>query len=176
MGAEWNLLHFALPEGTLHFAIRNIGRNGEGIMVDDLKYFGTPVFTPEGYNIYRNGTRINTELVTDLHYTDTDLQESTAYRYAVAAVVGGQEMAKSDELLLETSGIDSVGADGSAVSINNVEGGIEILGATGFPVAVYSIDGKCVTSLTAADRQFVALTPGAYIVSAGSARMKVMVR
>lgn len=176
VGAEWNLLHFALPEGTLHFAIRYIGRSGEGIMIDDLKYFGTPVFTPEGYNIYRNGTRINTELVTDLHYTDTDLQESTAYRYAVAAVVGGQEMAKSDELLLETSGIDSVGADGPAVRINTVEGGIEILGAAGLPVAVYSIDGKCVTSLTASDRQFVALTPGAYIVSAGSARMKVMVR
>lgn len=176
VGASWNLHHFALPEGTRHFAIRYIGENGEGIMIDDIMYFGTPIFTPDGYNVYRNGIRINNELVKEPAFIDTDLEDYTSYRYTVAPVCNGVEMPQSDELILQTTAISSIGADASIISINTVTGGVEILGAAGQPIAVYAIDGKCMASQVASDRTFIALAPGAYIVSAGNAKSKVMVK
>lgn len=175
VGASWTLLHFALPEGTRHFAIRYIGKNGEGVMIDDIMYFGTPIFVPDGYIIYRNGIRINSELVKETGYTDTDLEENTAYRYAVAPVVNGVEMDKSEELVLETNSLDSVGSE-STISIHAVEGGIEVAGAEGCQVNAYAIDGKCVVSTIATERQFIPLAPGTYIVSADAVRLKVIVR
>jgi poly(3-hydroxybutyrate) depolymerase len=50
------------------------------------------------YNVYRNGTKVNTSAVTGTSYTDTGLTASTAYSYTVAAVdssgtVGAQSAA-----------------------------------------------------------------------------------
>ncbi|MCP4351024.1 MAG: hypothetical protein GY795_36620 [Desulfobacterales bacterium] len=45
----------------------------------------------QGYNIYRNGTKINTGLVTALTYTDTDISLWASYSYTVAAVYGTGE-------------------------------------------------------------------------------------
>jgi hypothetical protein len=41
--------------------------------------------TPDGYNVYRDGTQINPELVTELTYVD-ELSESGLYQYQVSAV------------------------------------------------------------------------------------------
>jgi hypothetical protein len=172
---EWTLHHFALQEGTRYFAIRYIGENGEGIMIDDIMYFGTPVFIPDGYNIYRNGARINSDLVKDLTFTDTDIEEHSSYRYTVAPVYNGSEMPKSNEILIETTAIGSVEID-NAAEIRTVTGGVEIIGAAGNMVAVYAIDGKCIISSEASDSHFIPLAPGAYIVSVGSMKAKVVVR
>lgn len=175
VGDSWILLHFALPEGARHFAIRYIAANGEGIMIDDIMYFGTPIFTPDGYNVYRNGMRINSELVKDLTFTDADVEIDNTYRYTVAPVCNGVEMPQSDEFYILTSGIDTIGAD-QAIRINAVAGGVEVLGASAQPVAVYAIDGKCMASRGASDYHFIPLAPGAYIVSVGSTKAKLIVR
>lgn len=175
VGPSWNLLHFTLPEGARHFAIRYIGTNGEGIMVDDIMYFGTPIFTPDGYNVYRNGVRINSELVKDLTFTDADVEIDFTYRYTVAPVCNGVEMPQSDEFYILTSAITTIGADQQA-RINAVAGGVEVIGASAHPVTVYAIDGKCIASRPAADYHFIPLAPGAYIVSVGSMKSKLIVR
>ena len=175
IGTEWTLYHFALPEGTRHFAIRYVGNDGEGIMIDDIMYFGTPVSTPDGYNIYRNGVKLNTSLIEGLSFGDTDIQSGQAYRYQVAPVYNGIEMAKSNELLIETSAIGMIGEDAAAI-VNPVHGGVEIIGAQGKSVAVYAIDGKCMASVVASDRQRIDLQPGIYVVSVGTMKVKVAVR
>lgn len=49
-----------------------------------------------GYNVYRGGSKINTNLVTSTSYGDSGLTASTAYSYTVAAVDGaGNESDKS---------------------------------------------------------------------------------
>jgi hypothetical protein len=43
-------------------------------------------FGAESYNVYRNGTKVNTSAVTGTSYTDSGLSASTTYSYTVAAV------------------------------------------------------------------------------------------
>lgn len=176
IAAEWRLYHFALPEGTRHFAIRYVGKDGEGIMIDDIMYFGNPVVAPDGYNIYRNGIKINTELIKSLSFTDTNIEPYSAYRYHVAPVYNGVEMEKSDELLLETSAIGIIDSDNNAAIVKPVAGGVEVIGAEGRLVNVYSIDSKLVASVTATERQHIDLAPGIYIVNIGRMNVKVAVR
>lgn len=51
---------------------------------------------PDGYNIYRNGEKINEELVAETTYTDTKLVQGD-YTYTVTAVYGDKESIQSDE-------------------------------------------------------------------------------
>lgn len=48
-----------------------------------------------GYNVYRDGAKVNSKLITAATYTDTGLSAGVSYSYQVAAVVGGHEGAKS---------------------------------------------------------------------------------
>jgi len=52
--------------------------------------------TLKGYNIYRNGTKINSALVTTTNYIDQNLKVGT-YSYAVTAIYAEGESAKSEE-------------------------------------------------------------------------------
>lgn len=174
VNGNWELHHFALPEGTRHFAIRYVGDDGEGIMIDDIMYFGTPVCAPDGYNIYRNGEKLNSAPVNALAFSDTDIEGGNSYRYCVAPVYNGVEMAKSDDLIIETTSIGTVSTDRD-FDVNAVSGGIEVLGAEGRNVAVYAADGKCVASVYGKSRQFVRLGTGVYIVSIGTVKVKVAV-
>lgn len=175
INGAWNLHYFTLPEGTRHFAIRYVGNDGEGIMIDDLMYDGTPVCAPEGYNVYRNDVKLNDAPVSVPAFTDTDIAADGLYRYCVAPVYNGVEMAKSDDLIIDVSGIGAVG-NGPQVKVNVVGGGIEVLGAAGRYVAVYAADGKCVAGVTASARQHFRLGSGVYIVSVDTLRVKVAVR
>lgn len=171
--AEWTLYHFILPEGTRHFAIRYIGTDGQGMMIDDIMYYGTPL--PEGYYIYRNGVRLNQTPLNALSYKDSDIRANESYVYNVAPVYNGIEMEKSDDFLVETSAIGSVSAD-SSIRVNAISGGIEISGAAGRKVRIHSVDGRCLATLTASDPHRIEIASGIYIVSVGEMKVKVAVR
>ena len=51
--------------------------------------------TPDGYNVYRNGVKVNTALVTERTYTDTQLVAGN-YVYTVSALYGEKESELSD--------------------------------------------------------------------------------
>lgn len=130
---------------------------------------------PEGYNVYRNDVKLNDAPVSVPTFTDTDIAADGLYRYCVAPVYNGVEMAKSDDLIIDVSGIGAVDND-PQVKVNVVGGGIEVLGAAGRYVAVYAADGKCVAGVTASARQHFRLGSGVYIVSVDTLRVKVAVR
>ena len=49
-----------------------------------------------GYNLYRNGTKVNTTLITGTTFTDTSLPGATSFSYTVRSVAtGGSESASS---------------------------------------------------------------------------------
>lgn len=50
----------------------------------------------KGYNVYRNGTKVNTTLLTDTRFVDSNLSKET-YNYAVTAVYADTESVKSEE-------------------------------------------------------------------------------
>ncbi|MCX6233738.1 MAG: T9SS type A sorting domain-containing protein [Bacteroidetes bacterium] len=70
----------------------NINRTGSGTSINDVKPIENKSFRedPIGYNIYRDGSQINGDPVTDLFYTDPDLALGT-YTYEVTAVYSGGE-------------------------------------------------------------------------------------
>lgn len=175
IGPSWELYHFALPEGTRHFALRYVGDNGSGIMIDDIMYFGNPVSVPDGYNVYRDGVKINDTLVTGRAFSDSEVLAEKEYRYAVAPVYAGVESLKSDELLISTSGIDAV-ADENDVTVTAVPGAVMIYGAEGELVSVYSVDGRLVASVVASEPQRIVLARGVYVVAVCDKTVKVMVR
>ncbi len=48
-----------------------------------------------GYNVYRDGVKVNSAPVTSTNYLDTGLTSGVTYSYQVTAIVNGQESAKS---------------------------------------------------------------------------------
>ncbi len=175
IGPEWTLYHFAIPEGSRHFAIRYVGNDGTGIMVDDIMYFGNPVSAPDGYNVYRDGVKINDAPVARRSFSDAGLEPNREYRYAVAPVYAGVEQRKSDEFVFKTAGIETAEA-GHGITITGSEGEIVICGAEGKEVSVYSVDGRLVASAVASGTERIAIAKGVYVASAGGKTVKVIVR
>ncbi len=72
---EWTLFEASLPEGAKHFAIRSCGSYNFMLMVDDVAYEAKALgekYTIAGYNVYRNGERINDSLITSTAHLDTN--------------------------------------------------------------------------------------------------------
>ncbi len=177
LSAGWQLLHFALPEGSRYFAIQNVGDNGTGIMIDDIMYHGYPTtaFIPDGYNVYRDGKKLNDEPLTERKYTDFDIASGNSYRYSIAPVFGNREGRMSDYLLIEASGIGTTSVD-SGIEIATAPGAIIVTGACGRRISVCAVDGRLVASVAAEATERIEVAPGVYIVNAGETTSKIVVR
>ncbi len=92
---------FNLPEGARHFAIQSITQPCyednymQILFIDDISYQpATPHLV--GYNVYKNGTRLNSEVLTTPEFTDTDVAELGVSNYGVSAVYEEGESAISN--------------------------------------------------------------------------------
>ncbi len=74
----------------------------------------------------------------------------------------------------KSSGIEE--AEAAEFGVRPVAGGVEITTAAATPVAIYNTAGALIASMQVAGTQQVALTPGFYIVRAGSAATSVAVK
>lgn len=69
---------------------------------------GTDDIGVAGYNVYRDGVKVNTGLITATTFTDTGLTPNTAYTYTVRTVdTAGQESAASSALVVTTNAVPS---------------------------------------------------------------------
>ena len=77
--ATWTKYSYALPEGTLYFAIRYKSANLFALCVDDLTFtpcgFRGEGLETTGYNLYRDG-----ELLTTLSAGQTQIHRSRRHR------------------------------------------------------------------------------------------------
>lgn len=119
---EWTEYKAELPEGARYFAIRSCAVGGSMLMVDDVTYVPAPEFEGLellGYNVYRNGTKLNDTLVSETAMND-NFSEQGEHVYAVSAVYNEGESRAVKTTVCITTGVDSVIAedDSEAVYFN----------------------------------------------------------
>lgn len=172
---NWTAYQFEVTEGTKYFAIRCISYDCFLFMVDDVTFTSAKGGSIElaGYNIYRDGTRLNDKPVADLTFTDTKVAEGD-HRYHVSAVYDRGESAPAALDFHVASGMESL--SDARIAISASHGSITVEGAEGLGVAIVLPDGKTVfTTNNAPATVTVAVAPGLYIVRAGTVTRKAVV-
>ena len=178
---SWGEYSFDLPEGTRYFAIVHKSYNKFAVLIDDITY--TPATATaeqielQGYNVYRDGERLNTEPLGESEYVDVTAVEGTTYTYHVTAQWNKGESAVSNAVTIVagSTAIDSV--ESAAVAITTGRRTIRIEGAEGMPVSVFTPDGRCIFSVKAGTCEEIPVAAeGVYIVKAGATSAKVVVK
>lgn len=171
--AMWTLYEFDVPAGTRHIAIRCVSANHFILFIDDVTFIPAVVDEAEliGYNVYRNGEKVNAAPVTDAAFTDAEGKEGDSY--FVTAVYAEGESRHSNEVMAATSGVDGIAAGG--ITVKGEAGRIVVGGADGREVAVYGVDGIVFFHGVAKGDVTVDVVPGLYIVVADSVTAKVRV-
>lgn len=128
-----------------------------------------------GYNVYRDGQKINNTLITATSYTDT-VKASGVYKYRVTVVYVNQESDPSNEVevTVTISGIEDIESS-LVVYAGNQE--IVISGVENQNVQVYTIDGKQIYNRTiVSGEERIPAHNGVYIVKIGEKNVKLIVR
>lgn len=121
--ATWTKYQASLPQGAKHFAIRSCAEGNFMLMVDDVTYEAKALadkYSVSGYNVYRNGDKLNDTPVTATGYLDGTPGNQTN-TYVVTAVYAQGESAPSNAVNIASSGLQEVFgeiADGEAVYYN----------------------------------------------------------
>ena len=175
---NWKHIEATVPEGARYFAV-NLKLSRMFFMLDDFTYAAhdgsLDPLTLKGYNVYRNGEKINGELVPDNNYVDTDAPKGEN-TYKVTAMYEQGESRYSNEVTVNTAqtGIESISAMQATVTAGTGE--ISVASNSTAAVAIYSIDGRKVASGTVAVKASFAVPAGAYVVTVGGKATKVIVR
>ena len=178
--AQWTLYEVDVPVNAKHFALRSHASNSFMLMIDDITYTvgGTADIKLEGYNIYRDGVKINSSPVKETEYVDTDIRsvaEGEAHTYVVTAVytVEGESAGTNVVTIGDASGVNDVCG---ATDIYAAENGIVILNAEGQRITIVSVNGTVVYSGVGEVKTVVGVASGVYVVKVGNIVKKVLVR
>ena len=174
----WRPYSFEVPAGAKYFAIRCVTKDKNnyqfGLALDDFEFTpAQPQSRLEGFNIYRDGKLIESDYP-DNDYTDKDVDLANGVTYQVTAVHAEGESVFSNLVTVSLTGIDNTIA--GDVTIRGEHEAIVVEGAQGANVAVYTVDGRMIYSGVAAEVQRIPAATGLYIVRAGAAAAKVLVK
>lgn len=187
----YSFYEFDLPENTKYVAIHYNSKDVLALLVDDITCtpnYQTQALSLNGYNIYRDGEKINDEPVKGTSFTDYISEDATpaaghAARYAekashyynVTAVYEEGESGYSETAEpIQTDGIDaSAIANGRIYTTTDA---IVIDGMAGADVAIYTLDGRLVSKLRAEASTQVSVSKGVYLVKVQQHTRKVVVR
>ena len=174
----WEEDKVALPEGAKYFAIRCVSEAKFALMIDDITYIPAGAVTEElslmGYNVYRDGQRVNGEPLPESVWTDENVEEGNTYNYRVTAVYDKGESLYSDALSILCTGVK--GLTNSKARISATEGYILVSGAEGQRVEVYSMDGRLLLARPGAERLQIKTQSGYYVVKTGDKVATILVR
>lgn len=173
---DWTAYEVELPEGATHLAVRYCQNDGMMLMLDNFSFSakGTESLSLSGFNVYRDGARHNVATVEDYTYADVDKRDSESKYVVTAVYTQGESRASNAVTVGPTSGVENV-ADGT-VTISADGCVITVTGAEGRTVKVVSADGKLMHTSVAATTETIVLAPGVYIVTAGDAVAKFILR
>lgn len=168
--AAWTEYTVDVPAGTKYFAVRNNGTDKFMLMLDDFTFKAQPA-NVTGYNIYRDGVKLNDTPVANNSYTDNAPVEGT-HRYDVTAVYSdGEESAP-----VYTSVTSSVGMIEEGISVAAGNGFITVSGAEGKNVSIAGVNGVELFNGVPSALLRVEALPGVYIVRVANGTVKVIVR
>ena len=179
--AEWTEYMVDLPDGATRFAIRSCAAGSFMLMVDDVTYTPAAAFTGEislkGYDVYRDGVKLNDAPVEKTDYADANVVEGTTYDYVVVALfeegAGRVSNTATIKFEKEQSGLDELGA---AKAIATAKNTIIVRGFAGEKVVVSSADGKVIANGEASEISSISVPAGVYVVTAGNKSVKVVVK
>ncbi|MDE6484274.1 MAG: choice-of-anchor J domain-containing protein [Duncaniella sp.] len=176
--AYWTQYDVKLPAGAKRFAINSCAEGAFMLMIDDVTYSPAGSIVDIqllGYNVYRNGVKLNDATVEECEFTDPDVEAAKMYTYVVTAVYSNGESAASNSVVInDLSGIESIGA--GALTISAARNAITVTGADGMHVAVYAVDGKTVYAGEGKASTVIPAQQGVYVVKAGTTVRKVLVK
>lgn len=178
--SEWTKYTYILPEGSQYFAIRCISPDGYVFMVDDIT-FERAVPDPttiglQGYNIHRDGVKINDALIADRTYTD-ELEANGTYAYTVSAVYDSGESLLSNEKRVKLSTVGMENVPEKEIKVWGKGRDIHISGASGTEVRIYTPTGLLITEdRVDGNRQFRMPVAGIYLVKTGNKVKAVTIR
>ena len=180
---SWTEFKVALPEGAKYFAIRHNAYDTYALMLDDFTFEATGALPADteltGYNIYRNGKKLNDSPVSATEATDKP-GAAGIYAYSVSAVYNNATESKAcspiDVEVKNTTGVGAaVAAEG--ISITASVSAITVKGAQGRNVTVADAAGATYHSAVAtSESELIALPAGFYIVKAGNTTAKISVK
>ncbi|MCH5231414.1 MAG: choice-of-anchor J domain-containing protein [Muribaculaceae bacterium] len=171
--AEWTEYSVDLPKGAQYFAIRSFGKYNYELLIDDV-YFA-PVspssFVIEGYNIYRNGEKINETPVKDTSFADLNAPNGK-HTYHVTVVYKERGESAGIATDIEYTGADGFNASqlGVYVSGRNI-----VVNAGGQEVIVAAMNGAVLFSGKVDSQVVVPAAKGIYVVKSGDQVKKVLV-
>lgn len=170
---EWTEFTFDVPEGAKYFAIRSIAADAFMLMIDDVSY--TPAAAvPVGYNVYRDGVKLNDAPLTETEFHDGNIDPAATYKYQVTAVYANNEESAPSDITVDVSGIDSVYDN---VTIAAAPGLIRINGAQGMQASVADVNGIAFFNGLLEENNFeIRLAPGIYIVRVEGKTEKIQVK
>lgn len=113
--SAWDEYAVALPEGAKRFALRCRSQHKFALLIDDVTYqpAGAADLKLEGYNVYRNLERLNSEPLSTPLYNDATAEDGAAYEYCVTAVYDKGESVPTAPLKVnfDADGISNVVSD-----------------------------------------------------------------
>lgn len=174
--SSWERYSFTLPAGTRHAAIVCQTQGGFGFMLDDIDYVpAQPEVELTGYNVYRDGQSLIQGLGENEHHDTIDNPDGT-YTYHVTATYTDGESIFSNAVQVQPSAIFNPTASKNAPSIFAIGNSIVVKAAAGAPVSVTTLDGRCIYRFNCTGTEAMSVAPGVYIVRAGDATAKLIVK
>lgn len=174
---KWTKFTADLPDGAKYFAIRSYCTGQFMFLVDDVTYIPLAFTDLElvGYNVYRDGVRINESTITTNSFVDTTYDDSASATYMVTAVYNRGESRASDSITIEDSAVDDVTKDGNGIVIKALDDCVIIIGAENQTIAVTNPDGVVVVTVVGNEVTTIPLAKGLYIVSAANTVSKIII-
>lgn len=165
-----------LPDGAKHFAIRNCSNAKYVLMVDDVTFIpaGDPAaFTINGYNVYRDGVKLNDAPVEENEFVDENAGTGS-HDYNVSVLYSAGESKFSNTYNPTQSGIALTPANDTWRVITGT-GSLTVNNAPA-AITVATPDGRIVAKAAAAPTVTLPLPAGIYVVASGNSVAKVAVK
>lgn len=172
--ADWTKYEVELPEGTTHFALVSAATDAFMLMIDDVSFImmaGSAPYELIGYDIYRDGVKINTEPVTEGEYTDTDVPDGS-HTYHVVGLFDQGDSELSNAATIENSGLDLVAAAGLSIKVEGYD--IVVTGAGDKLVTIAAVDGRVLYRNVGDAR--LTVVPAIYLVNVADTTTKLLVK
>lgn len=174
----WEEYKVQLPAGARHFAIRSLAVAGYRLSIDDVTFTpaGNANLDLVGYNIYRDGVKINEEPVEETEYIDEAVELGREYNYVVTTIYTKGESAASNAVAItcSSSGVDGIAS--GAIEVKAEGHAIVISGAAGERATVHAVDGREVFAGVCGANVTIPAGQGIYVVKVGTELVKFVVR
>lgn len=169
----WQQCSFTLPQDSKYFAIRYRSFDCFGIMIDDIDYIpasGEPIVT---YRVYKNDNVISNDLEQCSYHVEN---VTVGDRFNVSVCVDGVEYAKSNTMLVLSTGVEEILQD-TECEVLGLQGALCVNAPAGSQVDVWTASGISVASFqTSGKSQYIQVPSGSYIIKIGQTTKKAVVR